>query len=114
MLASLAFYRFSSTRLINSIKHERLYKSSMYQLSRKQNPTINTHADTSSGTSGLNFGLRLYLYPYFVYASSVCSGVMRICSGSPEPSSLDIPISAKSRVLAGKTGYNATHYPTNI
>ena len=81
--------------------------SAHISLSCKQKPTINTHADVSSGTRGLNFCLSLHLYPYFVYASSLCSGVMHICSDSPESSTLDIAVSAKSRVLAGKTGYNA-------
>ena len=32
-----------------------------------QKPPLNTHADISSGASGLNFGQSLYLHLYFVY-----------------------------------------------
>ena len=31
-------------------------------------PLTNSHAGISSGTRGLMFGLRFYLYPYLVYA----------------------------------------------
>ena len=41
---------------------------------------VNAHANASSGVSGLKFGLSLYLYPYFVYASSECfSGTAFLC-----------------------------------
>ena len=39
-----------------------------------QKPSLNTHADISNGTRGLMLGLRLYLIPIFVYASSEGSG----------------------------------------
>ena len=35
-----------------------------------QNSTINVHADASSGTRDLHFGLSLHLHPLFVHASS--------------------------------------------
>ena len=35
---------------------------------------LNAHDDTTSRTRGLNFGLSLFLYPYFVYAIREGSG----------------------------------------
>ena len=37
-----------------------------------QNPLLNAHDDIFSLARDLNFGLSLPLYPYFVYASSIC------------------------------------------
>ena len=34
-----------------------------------QKPPFNMHADKSDGVIGLNFGLSLYLHPYFVFAN---------------------------------------------
>ena len=39
-----------------------------------QKPTFDPHADLSSRVRGLNFGLSLHLYPYFMYVSSKVSG----------------------------------------
>ena len=39
-----------------------------------QESPLNTQAELSSSARGLIFGLSLYLYPYFVYSSSRCSG----------------------------------------
>ena len=39
-----------------------------------QKPLINTYADISSQTRGLNFDLHLHLHQYFVYANSESTG----------------------------------------
>ena len=39
-----------------------------------QKPSLNAHADISSGARGLNFGLSLHLLTNFVYSSSEGSG----------------------------------------
>ena len=39
-----------------------------------QMPLIKIHIGVSSGARGIFFGLSLHLHPYFVYASSKCSG----------------------------------------
>ena len=40
----------------------------------EQIPLIYTNAEVSNGARGLNFGLSLYLHPYFMDASSEGSG----------------------------------------
>ena len=60
--------------------------------------SINAHADVSREARGINVCLNLYLYRYFVYASSddSCgSAYLRICADSQEPSLLADPISAE-------------------
>ena len=39
-----------------------------------QKPPLNAHADILLKAGGLNFGRRLHLHPYFVYAVSEGSG----------------------------------------
>ena len=50
-----------------------------------EEPSINTHADESSQTIGLNFALSLYLHPYVVHVSSEGSGESVHVPDSPEP-----------------------------
>ena len=61
---------FSKPCLVNLILKDTHLVFSMYQCSRfwylLQMPIINAHADISSEARGLNFGLSLYLHPYFV------------------------------------------------
>ena len=47
-----------------------LYSGWVVLIAYVQKPPLNLHADVSSGTRGLNFGLNLYLHPYSVYASN--------------------------------------------
>ena len=37
----------------------------------------------------INFGLRLYLHPYSVWAEGKALVILHICAGSPEPLLLD-------------------------
>ena len=55
-----------------------------------QTPPLDArHADVFNEARVLQFGLRLYLHPYFVCASRVKTLTsLRICAGSPEPSLL--------------------------
>ena len=45
-------------------------KSNKQNLWHMHKTFINAHAGVSSGVIGLQFGLRLHLHPYFVYAST--------------------------------------------
>ena len=56
---------------------------------------VKSHADVPSGARGLNFGLRLYLHPNFVYASAKALVSLQISSGLSEPLLLQSVISTK-------------------
>ena len=56
---------------------------------------LNACADVSSSARGLKFGLRLHVYPYFVYTNSEGSGESAHLRRLPEIWLLNIAISTK-------------------
>ena len=58
---------------------------------------LNTHADVSSRTRGLNFNQSLYLHAFFVCASKEGPLSLHICAGLPESSLLDNAIIPKTK-----------------